>query len=48
MNDADRQQWVDNDEDLYDWWRASGVGQTRFVREHRREIDAHVAARLGR
>jgi hypothetical protein len=41
-NDADRRQWVDNDEGLYSMWKRSGMGQYKFVRTHRKEIDAII------
>lgn len=39
MNDQNREQWIDNDEGLYDWWRRSGLSKKSFVRKHRKEID---------
>ena len=42
MNDADREQWVDNDEGLYRWWRSSGISKRRFVRGNRGKIDAVI------
>lgn len=44
INDNDRQQWVDNDEGLYDMWRRSGKGITVWVRENRALIDANIKA----
>ncbi len=38
-NDQEREQWVMNDEGLYDLWKRSGKGITTFVRTHRKEID---------
>lgn len=46
MNDDERRQWVENDEALYNDWRASRRGLRRYVRANRAEIDAHVAAAL--
>lgn len=42
MNDREREQWIDNDEGLYDWWRRSGLSKRRFIRENRSEIDAAI------
>ncbi len=39
MNDAERAQWVANDEGLYRWHRQSGLPLRRFIRENRAEID---------
>jgi hypothetical protein len=38
-NDSDREDFVNNDEGLYDMWRRSGRGITRWVRENREMID---------
>lgn len=38
-NDNDREDFVNNDEGLYDMWRRSGRGITRWVRENRQLID---------
>jgi len=42
INDNDREQWVMNDEGLYDLWRKSGRGVTRWVRENRELIDENI------
>jgi hypothetical protein len=42
INDDDRQQWVDNDEGLYDMYRASGLSMRLFIRKNRRIIDACI------
>ena len=44
INDSDREEWVKNDAGLYDAWRCSGRGITRWVREHRAEIDEVIRA----
>ena len=46
LNDNDRRDWVNNDEGLYDWWRSSGIGLYRFVRENRTELTRHIQAVL--
>jgi hypothetical protein len=38
MNDNDREQWVDNDEGLYNWWRGSRLSKREFIRQNRSEI----------
>lgn len=35
LNDNDRAQWIDNDEGLYDLWRASGLSKREFIRRNR-------------
>lgn len=42
LNDADRSQWIDNDEGLYRWWRGSRLGKREFIRQNRAEIDAAI------
>ena len=39
MNDTEREQWLDNDEGLYNGWRSSGLSKRLFIRENRVEID---------
>jgi len=46
VNDDDREQWVDNDEGLYDLWRVSRLGKRAWVRANRGEIDAVITAVL--
>lgn len=41
-NDSDREDFVNNDEGLYDMWRKSGKGITVWVRENRALIDAYM------
>lgn len=40
MDDEDREDWVNNDEGLYDRFRASGKTIADWVRENRELIDA--------
>jgi hypothetical protein len=42
MNDTEREQWIDNDEGLYDWWRRSRQSKRAFIRANRAEIDAAI------
>jgi hypothetical protein len=39
VNDSEREDWVANDEGLYDMQRTSGRGMTAWVRENREIID---------
>lgn len=48
VNDDDREQWVDNDEGLYTWWRSSRMGKRAFIRANRDDIDAVIRAALTR
>jgi hypothetical protein len=43
MNNADREQWIDNDEGLYNWWRSSRLSKRQFIRENREEIDRCIS-----
>lgn len=43
MNDTERAQWIDNDEGLYNWFRASRQSKRNFIRENRAEIDAAIS-----
>lgn len=40
MNDEQREDWVENDEGLYDRFKASGKTLSVWVRENRALIDA--------
>ncbi len=35
---ADIEQWVDNDEGLYDWWRSSGQSKRDFIYQNHAEL----------
>lgn len=39
MNNAERIQWIDNDEGLYSWWKGSHQPKRQFIKENRNEID---------
>lgn len=39
MNNADRSQWIDNDEGLYLWWKSSRLPKRKFISENKEEID---------
>jgi len=42
MNDFQREQWIMNDEGLYDMWKRSHKGITTYVRQNRKLIDELV------
>jgi hypothetical protein len=42
VNDTEREQWVNNDEGLYLWWQRSKQPITKFVKQHRKELDEHI------
>jgi hypothetical protein len=42
MNDREREQWINNDELLYLWWKGTKLSMTKFVRESRRELDKAI------
>lgn len=48
MNDIDREDWVNNDESLYNWWKDSEQGITAFVRENRKILTDHINQVLSR
>lgn len=39
MNNREREQWIDNDEGLYCWWKQSGLSKREFIKQNREEID---------
>lgn len=41
-NDSERQDWINNDEGLYNWKRSSGLSMREFIRQNRAEIDAAI------
>lgn len=48
MNNGEREQWIMNDEGLYNWWKSSRVSLHLFIRENREELDRVIAAALHR
>jgi hypothetical protein len=44
MNDDDRDQWIENDEGLYDMWKRSGLSKRKFIRKNRAMIDSLAKA----
>lgn len=43
MNDTERSQWIDNDEWLYNQWRATGMTKRAFIDEYRHNITTYVS-----
>ena len=39
LNDEDREQWIMNDEGLYNWFRSSRLSMRNFIRQNRKELD---------
>lgn len=42
MNNTEREQWIDNDEGLYNWWKRSKLSKRKFIQESRAEIDEAI------
>jgi len=42
MTNFDIEQWIDNDEGLYNWWRSSRQSKTVFIRENRKELTSCI------
>jgi hypothetical protein len=45
-NDKDREEWVNNDEELYLWWLSTRLTLHAFVVKYRAELDTHIDAYL--
>lgn len=48
LNDNDREQWISNDEYLYNWQRSSRKSMRTFIRENRAELDEYINGRLNK
>jgi hypothetical protein len=46
LNDDEREQWINNDEGLYSWWRSSRLSMRNFIRENRAEISEAISRAL--
>lgn len=44
LNDAEREEWINNDEGLLAWKRSSRMGMRAFIRANRAELDGHIIA----
>ena len=36
------QQWIDNDEGLYNWYRFSRLSMNKFIKENREELETCI------
>jgi len=45
---ADIEQWIDNDESLYNWWKRSRSSKRQFIRDNRTELESCIYAALNR
>ena len=45
-NDKERQMWVMNDEDIYNWYDRENQSITEFIRQNREALDEMIAERL--
>lgn len=41
----DIEQWIDNDESLYNWWRSEHVGKREFIKRHHDELARAITDR---
>ena len=48
LNDADREQWINNDEGLYNWWKRSGLPMRKFIKANREELTRLILATMNR
>lgn len=48
MNNREREQWINNDEGLYNWWKGSRVSMRKFITDNRVELDRAINRSLGR
>ena len=39
---ADIEQWLDNDEGLYNWWKSERVSKREFIKVHRAELEEAI------
>ncbi len=43
---SDIDQWIDNDEGLYNWWRSAHQSKRDFIRDNRAELEACICRAL--
>lgn len=43
-NDSEREDWVNNDEGLYDWFKRSKLSMRAFIRSNRTTLDDCIDA----
>lgn len=46
LNDREREQWIQNDEGLYNWWKSTRQAVSKFIKENREELDRLIMAAL--
>ena len=46
VTNADIDQWIDNDEGLYNWWRSSRLGKREFIRDNREQLIQYIQGQL--
>ena len=46
LNNADRAQWIDNDESLYNWKRRERGSMASFIKRNKAELDRIICERL--
>jgi hypothetical protein len=44
---SDIEQWVDNDEGLYSWWKSERIPKRQFIKENRKQLEAAINKVLG-
>lgn len=47
INNNDREQWVNNDEGLYNWWKSERIPMRKFITNHRTELDLIIRKACG-
>jgi len=47
LTNAEREQWINNDEGLYDWKRSSRLSMREFIKQNKEEIDQCINNVLG-
>lgn len=48
LNTEDLNQWIDNDEGLYNWWKGSRQSKRQFIQENRQELKDCILGFLNR
>lgn len=47
LTNAERENWINNDEGLYNWKRSSKLSMRKFIAENKEEIDRCINNVLG-
>ena len=48
MNNNERENWINNDESLYNLWKSSRLSMRNFIKANKEEIDHAINALLNR